>query len=107
MQKNEFSLVFLKIADALFSTLLNLTKCETNDIPSTSKASLATSPSQQLTSVATACLISLAIARGDSKMMLEAISSLFMCNEQVASHTFKVINYLLQKMNSLNLQSYL
>lgn len=91
----------IPVIDSLFATLLSLSKeGEEFDTPnSSSKAqarlssassSSSSLASEQLTSLATACLISLAIARGETKMMLEAISSLFICPENLAMQTFEV-----------------
>ncbi|CAG7827585.1 unnamed protein product [Allacma fusca] len=74
------------VIDNLFSILLSLSKSETVNIPGSSKS---TTNSTSLSSVSTACMISLAIARGDTKSTLETIASLFMCNEEYASQKFK------------------
>lgn len=73
--------------DSMFSVLLILSKYEDDEIPRSSSSSPAPS---SLTSVATACLISLAIARGETKSMFQAIASLFMCPRKLASQKLKV-----------------
>jgi len=72
----------------MFSVLLILSKHDDDDdAPSCSSSSNAYN---SLTSVATACLISLAIARGETKSMFQAIASLFMCPRRLASQKLKV-----------------
>lgn len=72
----------------MFSALLVLSKYEDEDLPS---SSYSTSTLSSLTSVATACLISLAIARGETKSMFQAIASLFMCPRKLANQKLKVV----------------
>jgi len=76
--------------DSLFEALLNLSKYVDTDAPSSSKSSTS-QITNDLTSSATSCLISLAIARGETKSMLEAIASLLMCTESLSTQTIKVI----------------
>lgn len=73
--------------DSMFSVLLILSKYEDDDAPSSSSSSPGLN---SLTSVATACLISLAIARGETKSMFQAIASLFMCPRKLATQKLKV-----------------
>lgn len=71
----------------MFTVLLILSKYEDEDGPTSSSS---TFPPSSLTSVATACLISLAIARGETKSMFQAIASLLMCPRKLASQKLKV-----------------
>lgn len=80
----------IPVIDSLFAILLSLSKEIEVDVPNSSRAQTKISTAEQMTSLATACLISLAIARGESKLMLEAISSLFMCPEKLATQKFDV-----------------
>jgi len=83
--RQSFLLIFV---DSLFAILLQLSDCTPSDLPTTSKMF---SKPPALTAVATSCLISLAVARGDTKQLLQAIVSLLKCDELFVFQELKVI----------------
>ena len=80
-------LSFLDFPDSVFNVLLKLSNCE---MPARAGSSKCSTVSGQLQSVATSCLISFAIARGDTKSLLEVILTLLKCEKSYISQELMV-----------------